>query len=102
MTNAASDRRVILERIMRLSLSNLLLALLPIAVMSWAISDVLRHEFNRWTMLRTVCLVVFSVPAMIGALLGGSVGFRLGSQIGFGFALMGMLIGMVVIRIILV
>jgi hypothetical protein len=78
------------------------LALLPLAVMSWAIWDVAAHEFNRWTMLRTVCLVIFSIPAMIGAILGGNVGFRAGSTIGLGLVLIGFAIGAIVIRIVLV
>jgi hypothetical protein len=78
------------------------LALLPLAVMTWTIWDVATHEFNRWTMLRTVLLVIFSLPAMIGAILGGTVGFRVGSTIGLGLVLFGLAVGMIVIRVFLV
>jgi hypothetical protein len=78
------------------------LALLPLTVMTWTIHDVATHEFNKWTMLRTVLLVVFSLPAMIGALLGGAIGFRVGSTLGLGFVLIGLMIGMIVIRILFV
>ncbi len=83
----------------RFSWANAPLALLPLGVMTWTIWDVLAHPFNRWTMMRTVLLVVFSLPAFIGALLGGAIGLRVGSTIGLGFVLMGMLVGMVVIRV---
>jgi hypothetical protein len=78
------------------------LALLPLTVMTWTIYDVVTHEFNKWIMLRTVLLVVFSVPAMIGALLGGSIGFRVGSTIGLALVLMGFMVGLIVIRFFLV